>query len=140
MCLPDKQCRGACPKPISLCACDYIMHAEVVPEYNESCPEEIGVGIDRNISLLRAQTVDPALDPSKSIGERQQFMELPPAARVAYGGATSSGPAGRPSMSAVEWLPYSNTREKLESWIAPPTNDYSNQANMMRQMSKAEKY
>jgi hypothetical protein len=114
------------------------MHADVVPEYNEDCPEKIGESIDRKISLLRAQTVDPALDPSKPIGERQQFMELPPAARASYGGTTASGMPERSLMSAVEWLPYSNTREKLESWIVPPTNDCSNQANMMRPMNKAE--
>lgn len=109
-----------------------------MPEYDASNPGAMALDIDRKISLMRAQSVDPALDPSKSLAERQQYMELAPAARASYSGV-NEGFGGRASASTVDWLPYSSTKEKLESWIQPNTNDYSSKANLMKQMSKAER-
>ena len=114
--------------------------ADLVPEYDASNPGAMAFDIDRKISIMRAQSVDPALDPSKSLAERQQYMELAPAARASYGGAVDGATGGgRMSASNVDWLPYSSTKEKLEAWIQPNTNDYSSKANLLKQMSKAER-
>lgn len=113
------------------------MVADIVPEYNPSHPEEMALSIDRKISLMRAQSTDPALDRNRSVQERQQYMPEAPASQAYNGGP---GDARRSSGGGVEWLPYSSTKEKLESWITPDTNDASDKRNLLRRMSKEEQY
>jgi hypothetical protein len=126
--------------------------ADVVPEYNPAKPEEMALSIDRKISLMRQNSVNPASDPKLSEGERAQYMEDAPASRPSYnslgleghcasngagGGARTSGGGGR---TTVEWLPYSSTKEKLASWKQPgATNDASNGRSLMKQFSKDER-
>lgn len=110
--------------------------ADVVPEYNPDKPEAMAESIDRKISLMRSMSVDPALDKSRSVQERQQYMPEAPASRPSFG----AGGDARRTSGQVEWLPYSSTKEKLESWIQPDTNDSSSNRNLLRQLTKDEKY
>ena len=112
----------------------------------------MAISIDRKISLMRSQSINPAFDPSKSVGERAQYMPDAPASQPAYnslgleGHRASNGAPGRTSgggsnvAPTVEWTPYSSKREKLESWIQPgATNDSSQGRDLMRQFSKDER-
>jgi hypothetical protein len=121
--------------------------ADVVPEYNESKPEEMAMDIDRKVSFLRSQSIDPRFDRSRPEAERMQFMPDAPAADSQYNSLgmegfhnSSNGPRGSNGAPAVEWLPYSNVREKLESWVQPgASNDVGSGRNLMKQFSKDER-
>lgn len=126
--------------------------ADVVPEFNPANPEDMAESIDRKISLMRQQSVDPAFDQSRPEADRLQYMTAAPGTQPEYnslglagfrggngssaGGPTSTGAPRR----TVEWVPHSSTREKLESWVQPgATNDAGNNRTLMKQFSKDER-
>lgn len=104
-----------------------------MPDFDPEKPLEMALSIDRTISKMRSQAVDPAFDRSRSLQERAQYMPEAPAARM-----KEASEGDRRSTTDVAWLPYMSRKEKLESWIEPTTQDAGDKRTLYKQMSKLE--
>lgn len=108
--------------------------AEPLPDFNPDDPLEMAFSIDRSISMMRSQAVDPAFDQTKSLQERSQYMPEAPASKM-----RSSDEVKKRATADVAWLPHMNHREKLQSWIKPDIEDAGDKRTLFKQMSKAER-